>query len=49
MDQLKRLETKESKKDQIALHLQTANTLDDAEFIINKERKEELKRNEASG
>ena len=39
--------SEESKKEIIAL--QIANTLDDAEFFINKERKEELKKNEASG
>lgn len=41
--------SEESKKETIALYLQIANTLDDAEFLINKERKEELKKNEASG
>ena len=41
--------SEESKKEIIALYLQIANTLDDAEFLINKERKEELKKNEASG
>ena len=30
-------------------HLQLANILDDAELQINKERKEEMKKNEASG
>ena len=40
--------SEESKKEIIALYLQIANTLDDAEFLINKERKEELKKNEAS-
>ena len=41
--------SEESKKEIIALYLQIANTLDVAEFFINKERKEELKKNEASG
>lgn len=41
--------SEENKKEIIDLYLQIANTLDDAEFLINKERKEELKKNEASG
>ena len=51
--------SKETTKDQVCkwfvwltlteLHLQMANILDEAEFQINKERKEEMKKNEASG